>query len=135
MRFARRPARHSPRETAMKQTLRGKTWRLAVAATLAGSVALTACSGGAEETTADRTPAEEPSLEFTGPNGETPESLDQLELTDEEIAKVQAGNYKAAFVWHESSALVAATEKGGREGFERLGIEVVATAGAGLHPA
>src|SRR3982751_5424343 len=135
MRFARRPARHSPRETAMKQTLRGRTWRLAVAATLAGSVAVTACGGGAEEKTADKAPAEEPSLEFTGPNGEKPESLDQLQLTDDEIAKVQAGHYKAAFVWHESSALVSATEKGARDEFEKLGIEVVATTEAGFDPA
>src|SRR5438045_539882 len=111
----------------MKQTLRGKTWRLAVAAALAGSVALTACGGGAKEAPADKSAAEEPSLEFTGPNGEKPESLDQLQLTDDEVAKVKAGHYKAAFVWHESSALVSATEKGAREEFEKLGVEVVAS--------
>ncbi|UOY02862.1 substrate-binding domain-containing protein [Blastococcus sp. PRF04-17] len=119
----------------MKHMLSGKTWRLAVAATLAGSLALTACSGEADDASADRSPAEEPSLEFTGPNGETPESLDQLELTDEEVAQVKAGNYTAAFVWHESSALVGATEKGAREEFERLGIEVVASTEAGFDPA
>jgi ribose transport system substrate-binding protein len=119
----------------MKHTRRGTTWRLAVAATLAGTVALTGCSGGTEDSPADRAPAEKPSLEFTGPNGEKPESLDQLQLTDEEIAKVQAGQYKAAFVWHESSALVAATEKGAREEFEKLGIDVVASTEAGFDPA
>jgi ribose transport system substrate-binding protein len=119
----------------MKHTFRAKTWRLAVAATLVGSVALTACSGPADESSADSAPAEEPSLEFTGPNGETPQGLDQLSLTDEEVAKVQAGNYKAAFVWHESSALISAVEKGAREEFDRLGIEVVASTEAGFDPA
>lgn len=119
----------------MKHTLGDRTWRLTVAATLAGSLALTACGGAAEETSADRAPAEEPSLEFTGPNGETPVSLDELGLTDAEVAEVQAGDYTAAFVWHESSALVSATEKGAREEFERLGIEVVASTEAGFDPA
>jgi ribose transport system substrate-binding protein len=119
----------------MKQTLTGRSWRLAVATTLAATVALTACSSDSADSAADATPAEEPSLEFAGPNGETPESLDQLTLTDEEVAEVQAGGYTAAFVWHESSALVTATEKGAREEFERLGIEVVATTEAGFDPA
>jgi ribose transport system substrate-binding protein len=119
----------------MMQTLRGKTWRLAVAATLAGSVVLTACGGGSDATAKSHTPAKEPSLAFTGPNGEKPQTLDQLTLTDDEIAKVKAGHYKAAFVWHESSALVSATEKGAREEFKKLGVEVVASTEAGFDAA
>ena len=110
-------------------------WRVGAAALLAGSLLLTACGAADEQGPQAAGPRTEPSLQFHGPNGETPQSLDQLTLTDDEVARVRAGGYKAAFVWHESSALVAATEKGAREEFERLGVQVVASTEAGFDPA
>lgn len=71
--------------------------------------------------------AAEPSLEFAGPNGEQPGELDELSLTEDEIAEIRDGDYTAAFVWHTSSEFVDAVERGATEQFEELGIEVVAS--------
>jgi ribose transport system substrate-binding protein len=110
-------------------------WRTA-AALLTGALMLTACASGEEPGQQQPAgPRTEPSLQFQGPNGETPQALDQLALTDDETERVRAGGYTAAFVWHESSSLVAATEKGAREEFERLGVQVVASTEAGFDPA
>ncbi|SDZ00013.1 monosaccharide ABC transporter substrate-binding protein, CUT2 family [Micromonospora pattaloongensis] len=84
-------------------------------------------NGGGSGSNAART---EPSRSFTGPNGETPTAADQLKLTPEDEAKVKAGNYTAAFVWHESSALTKAVESGVRAEFDKLGIKVVASTSA-----
>ncbi|WP_239075237.1 substrate-binding domain-containing protein [Planosporangium flavigriseum] len=69
-------------------------------------------------------------MAFVGPNGETPTAADQLSLTPEDMDKIKAGNFTAAFVWHEDSALVKAVESGARKQFEKLGIKVVATTSA-----
>lgn len=119
-----------------------RPWRVrpkALAATVVvvTALSLTACgaggtseapstSGDTEAPTASAT-QEEPSLAFVGPNGEVPGVLDDLTLTDDEIAEVAAGSYTAAFVWHTSSEFVTAVEKGAREEFAALGIEVVAS--------
>ncbi len=73
---------------------------------------------------------EAPSLEFQGPNGETPTSADELTLTQDEIDQVKAGNYTAAFVWHENSEFIQAVQEGVERGFSELGIEVVASTSA-----
>lgn len=124
-------------------------WQRTAVAVAVGAMVLMACgtdapvsptdgSPGAEGPTAtEQSPtddatqaAEAPSLEFEGPNGETPTSPDQLELTEEEIEEVRAGEYTAAFVWHENSAFIQAVEQGVREKFDELGIEVVASTAA-----
>lgn len=110
---------HSPR------ALRRGT-RTAAAASIVLALALTSCAAQPAEET-ESTPATEPSLEFVGPNGEQPGTLDELTLTDEESATVRDGGFTAAFVWHTSSEFVSAVEKGATEEFEDLGIEVVAS--------
>lgn len=119
----------------------------AIAALAATALVLTACSDAGdsapEETqSGDPAPSDdagddaaEPSLEFAGPNGEVPGTLDELTLTDDEIAQVRDGGYTAAFVWHTSSEFVSAVEQGAREAFEDLGIEVVASTDAAFDPA
>lgn len=72
----------------------------------------------------------EPSLEFTGPNGEVPVPSTELSLNDEEIAEVNEGGYTAAMVWHENSAFIQAIETGVTETFDELGIEVIASTSA-----
>jgi ribose transport system substrate-binding protein len=105
--------------------------RLAVsgsAAALALTLLLSACSSpSTEPDSTDSTPASEPSLEFTGPNGEIPGTLDELVLTEDELAEVSSGSHTAAFVWHTSSEFVSAVEKGATAQFDELGIEVVAS--------
>jgi ribose transport system substrate-binding protein len=92
---------------------------------------VSACAGtGGNAASSPSASRSQPSLAFAGPNGETPTAADQLSLTPEEMVKVKAGNYTAAFVWHEESALVKAVESGARKQFEKLGIKVVATTSA-----
>jgi ribose transport system substrate-binding protein len=92
-----------------------------------------ACAGGdsgnknSSGSSANRS---EPSRSFTGPNGETPTGSDQLSLTPDEMQKVKDGKYTAAFVWHENSALIRATEASVRKQFDKLGIKVVASTSA-----
>jgi ribose transport system substrate-binding protein len=113
----------------------------AAALVVAAVAALAACAdggGGAPEpteagptgTATTAAPGEEPSLEFTGPNGEVPVPATELTLSDEEAAEVREGGYTAAFVWHENSAFIQAVESGVRESFDELGIEVVASTSA-----
>lgn len=103
--------------------------RVALAATaLAASVALlVGCSAPATSAPVPSAPATEPSLVFAGPNGEQPAPLGDLVLDDAERAKIAAGSYTAAFVWHTSGDFVAAVERGARAEFDRLGIKVVAS--------
>lgn len=68
-----------------------------------------------------------------GPNGETPTPTDSLTLTDAEVVKVKAGGYKAAMLWHQSSAFVTAVQNGAQAEFGRLGISVVASASANMN--
>ncbi|MFZ4896302.1 substrate-binding domain-containing protein [Plantibacter sp. Mn2098] len=103
---------------------------------LALTLALAGCSaGGGSGSTSSSTPAAKPSLEFTGPNGEKPGALSELSLTSDEQAKVKAGKFTAAFVWHTSSDFVTAVEKGARDEFKQLGIDVVASTQASFNAA
>ncbi|MEW1821172.1 substrate-binding domain-containing protein [Arthrobacter sp. NPDC080031] len=115
-------------------TVRRFGFRAAVGA-LAITLALAGCSGGGGGTAASSGPAAKPSLEFAGPNGEKPGALSELSLTSDEQAKVKGGKYTAAFVWHTSSDFVTAVEKGAREEFKNLGIDVVASTQANFNAA
>ena len=97
-----------------------------------GGINAVAAVEGSDTTVPDGTAAvgEAPSLDFSGPNGETPTPSSELELTDEEIEQVRSGGYTAALVWHENSAFIQAVEAGVREEFDELGIEVVASTSA-----
>ena len=97
-----------------------------------GGINAVAAVEGSDTTVPDGTAAvgEAPSLDFSGPNGETPTPSSELELTDEEIEQVRSGGYTAALVWHENSAFIQAVEAGVREEFEELGIEVIASTSA-----
>lgn len=96
---------------------------------LATTLVLSGC-GGADASSPDASPAapaSEPTLAFTGPSGEVPETLETLVLTPEDEAALAAGDFTAAFVWHTSSEFVSAVENSARAEFERLGVEVVAS--------
>lgn len=112
------------------------TARWLVAGAMALALSLTGCSGpGASGTAAPTAQASEPSLEFVGPNGEKPGKLAELVLTEDEKTKVKAGRHTAAFVWHTSSEFVSAVERGAREQFKDLGINVVASTQASFDAA
>jgi ribose transport system substrate-binding protein len=61
-----------------------------------------------------------------GPHGEKATPTSALRLTGDEVAKVRAGHYTAALVWHEASDFTTAVTSGARDQFRRLGIDVVA---------
>ncbi len=84
-------------------------------------------SPAGESPAAESPAAGEPSLDFTGPNGESPTPASELTLSPEEVEDIRAGSYTAALVWHENSVFIQTTERGLREKFDELGIEVVAS--------
>ncbi|WP_332719830.1 substrate-binding domain-containing protein [Pelagibacterium mangrovi] len=70
-----------------------------------------------------------------GPNGEAATPVAELELTDEQVAQLQAGDYTAAFAWHELYDWSGAVAQGAKDEFARLGIDVVAETTAGFDSA
>ena len=70
-----------------------------------------------------------------GPNGETATPASALSLSEAEKAKLKAGNYTVALLWHTSSDFVTAITAGAADTFKDLGIEVVATTDAGFDAA
>src|SRR5687767_13230760 len=117
---------------------RGPVRWLAIGGT-ALALALSGCAagqGGSNTGNASATAqVSEPSMAFVGPNGEKPDKIADLVLTAKEKAEVKSGGYKAAFVWHTSSEFVSAVEKGAREEFKELGIDVVASTQANFDAA
>jgi len=122
-------------------------WQL-IATLATASLVLGACAAPAddmdnsqaeaetEETVvAEEAAAEEPSLEFVGPNGEVPGALGELQLSSDEQAEVADLGLTAAFIWHTSGDFVNAVEAGARQEFEALGIEVVASTQANFDAA
>lgn len=119
-------------------TGRGPVRWLAIGGTVLALV-LSGCAAGQSGSNTGNASAtaqvSEPSMAFVGPNGEKPGKIADLVLTDEEKAKVKSGHYTAAFVWHTSSEFVSAVEKGAREEFKELGIDVVASTQANFDAA
>ncbi|MFW2491772.1 substrate-binding domain-containing protein [Clostridium chromiireducens] len=80
---------------------------------------------------AESTSADDGTIKSTGPNGETAVNANELKLTDEEIAKVKAGKYKAAISFHYGGNDWSASQlKGLQDTFDKLGIEIVGTTDA-----
>jgi ribose transport system substrate-binding protein len=69
------------------------------------------------------------------PNGEPATPASDVTLTDEEITKVKEGNYKAALLWAGAGEWYNGLTDGAKAEFEKLGIEIVATADAQFDPA
>jgi ribose transport system substrate-binding protein len=70
-----------------------------------------------------------------GPNGEKPSGFDTTTLTDDEVAKIKAGNFKAAIVMHVGGNDWSTAQVDGLTSeFTRLGIEVVAVTDANFKP-
>jgi len=66
-----------------------------------------------------------------GPSGETAVSAKTLQLTEDELAKIKEGKYKAAIVMHYAGNDWATAQINGlKAAFERMGIEVVAVTDA-----
>ncbi|MCW2691492.1 MAG: LacI family transcriptional regulator [Mycobacterium sp.] len=108
-------------------------------------LALTACSTGASSSSTTAGASATATAAATGgnvidktltgtvgPNGETPTPISTLTLTDDEVAKLKAGNFTAAQLWHTSSQFVQAVQSGAAAEFSRLGIKVVATTNANM---
>jgi ribose transport system substrate-binding protein len=94
-----------------------------IAALLASALALLAWCGAGQ------------AGETRGPGGEMATPASQLTLSPDEIAKVKAGHYTAALLWHTSSDFTNAVTAGATDEFGKLGIAVVATTDAGFDAA
>lgn len=70
-----------------------------------------------------------------GPSGEPATPAAALELTPQDVAKVRAGNYTAAFLWHENADFTSAVSAGARDVFDRLGVDLIAEASANFDAA
>jgi ribose transport system substrate-binding protein len=120
-----------------------KTWavegtarRSAVVAALA--LAIPACGPASDERVAPSVPSIRSSRALgttRGPNGERPTPAGALRLGPGEVAKVRAGRYTAALVWHEGSDFTSAVDAGVRDEFGVLGIRVVAETNANFDAA
>lgn len=71
----------------------------------------------------------------TGPNGESATPASAVTLTPEQEAKIKAAGYTAGLAWHTPSDYTAAVDRGAKDEFARLGIEVVAETDAGFDAA
>lgn len=71
----------------------------------------------------------------TGPNGETATPAADVTLTPEQEAKIKAAGYTAGLAWHTPSDYTAAVDRGAKDEFARLGIEVVAETDANFDAA
>jgi len=91
--------------------------RTLIAAALAGT-ALMAFSAFAPAFADDTT---------LGPNGEKPVSGMDLSISDADVAKLKAGNYTAALMWHVNVDQMNAITVGATQEFAKYGIKVVAT--------
>jgi ribose transport system substrate-binding protein len=74
---------------------------------------------------------DENDIKSTGPNGEKATPASSLTLTDEEIAKLNAGNYSAAISFHYAgNDWSSAQQKGLEDTFKKFGINIVGTTDA-----
>jgi ribose transport system substrate-binding protein len=107
-------------------------------AIIAAVAVTTACGSGSESSDPSSVqPITSSKLlgETHGPNGEAATPATALGLSASEIAKVRAGRYTAALVWHENADFTSAVTAGVRDEFDRLGIEIVAETSANFDAA
>lgn len=69
-----------------------------------------------------------------GPNGEDAVSANDIELTEEQYQAIREKNLKAAILWAGASEWYNAMTDGAKAEFERMGIEIAATADAQFDP-
>ena len=121
----------------MKISAIGRTGRRsAIVAALA--VTIPACGPASDDGAAPSVPRIKSSTALgttRGPNGERPTPNSALRLSSNETAKVRAGRYTAALVWHEGSDFTGAVDAGVRDEFSVLGIRVVAETSANFDAA
>jgi ribose transport system substrate-binding protein len=115
-----------------------KVNKLVVAPAIVLCLLLAACNGGgkpAQGAVGSQTVIDLAATDTVGPHGEKPTRVTDLALSPADAAKVKAGNYRAAVLWHEMSAWSSAVQRGAVDQFKNLGIRVVATADAKFDPA
>lgn len=112
---------------------------LAACSTGSSSTTTGSSSGGGSKSASSSSPAplgssliDVPITKTSGPNGETPTPLSALKFTPAQIAKLKAGHYTAAQLWHTSSEFVSAVQNGANAEFARFGIKDVANSNANL---
>lgn len=89
----------------------------------------------AKEPTLSASPEEIEHPSMKGPNGETAVGPRAVDLTEEQVAELKAGDHTVAFVWHALGLDLNAIELGARKRLKELGIEVVAATNANFDAA
>ena len=75
--------------------------------------------------------AAEGEIRSTGPNGETAVNADTIEITEEQMAQIKEGGYKAAICLHYGgNDWSTSQQKGLKDTFDEMGIEIVAVTDA-----
>lgn len=109
---------------------------------LAAGLVFTGCAPAAPAPAAEPAPTAEPTAAAVsyegfakGPNGEEATAAKDVVLTEEEYAKLKAGNYKASMLWAGAGEWYNAMTEGAKAEFEKMGVEVVSTSDAQFDPA
>lgn len=109
---------------------------------LAAGLVFTGCAPAAPAAPTAPAPAPEPAKAAVsyegfakGPNGEEATAAKDVVLTEEEYAKLKAGNYKASMLWAGAGEWYNAMTEGAKAEFEKMGVEVVSTSDAQFDPA
>ncbi|MDX6722439.1 MAG: ribose transport system substrate-binding protein [Solirubrobacteraceae bacterium] len=122
----------------------GGKWRIsaAIATACVAMATFTACGSGDDSSSAGGSGGGENKEARTtgealkvggqkGPNGEVATPITDIKVTDEDVAKIKAGKFTAAIVWHEfGTDLPRAMTAGMRKRFGELGIKIVAITSA-----
>lgn len=109
---------------------------------LVAGLVFTGCAPAVPAAPAEPAPTAEPAAAAAsyegfakGPNGEEATAAKDVVLTEEEYAKLKAGNYKASMLWAGAGEWYNAMTEGAKAEFEKMGVEVVSTSDAQFDPA
>jgi ribose transport system substrate-binding protein len=104
------------------------------------SLLASACGGGSDVKASDLPPLElqESPVELgpittRGPEGQVPVWFTDVNLTEQQLAKVREGGYRAAFLNTQATPFMNSLEAGAKAAFKAMNIKVVATTNSNLN--
>ncbi len=128
-----RPSRGGGRRpTAARRCLAALGVVTALAAAGCGSSSSGAAPKDLPPLTLEKSPVPLGELTTRGPQGQVPVWYTQVNLTADQLAKVRAGKYKAAFLNTQSSPFMNSLQAGASAAFKAMNIKVVATTNSNL---
>jgi ribose transport system substrate-binding protein len=128
----------SARTVGRRRTVGGRRYLAALGmVTALAAAGCASSSGGAAPKdlpplTLEKSPVALGELTTRGPQGQVPVWYTQVDLTPDQLAKVRAGKYKAAFLNTQSSPFMTSLQAGASAAFKAMNIKVVATTNSNL---